>query len=135
MTFIANAIAAILSWFGLKSLEIAKKFAMFVILVGINGALLTSFLAYLGLIISLILWLYKKFNDLLSFINSPPNSEILAVSFRMLKASGIWDGAVDAFSLLSVGFVMLFVAFLTRIIIKAFLHFRFTIISLIMAIK
>ena len=128
-------LAEIINFFGTKAISFAKKMAQFAVIVFINGLIVASFVAYFVAMISTILWLYNAFNDLLRKFSSIDGDDILITGFKALKSCGIWDGAVDAFSILSFGFVSIFVAFLTKIILKALLQLRISVLSLIIALK
>ncbi|MDA3048911.1 MULTISPECIES: hypothetical protein [unclassified Campylobacter] len=127
--------AELLKFFGLRAVSFAKKMAQFAVIVAINSLIVVSFIAYFSALISTILWLYSSFNDLLRRFSSVDSDDILSLGFKVLKSCGVWDGAVDAFSILSVGFISIFVGFLTKIILKALLQLRISVLSLIIALK
>lgn len=135
MNFIINAIVGILTFLGSKSLNLAKIFAQFVILIGVNSVCFITFIAFLSSVAFLFIWLFDKFNYLLSYFGGGFNDKYVILGFKFLQSLGIWDGFVDALNVVSVGLLLLFTIFLSKLFLKILIEFRFIILSLIVAAK
>ena len=135
MNFIISALSQLVKFFGAKALKFSKQLAQFGVVVLINSGLVLSFVAYFAAIIALILWLFSQFNSLLQRFANVSGDDMLTMGFRVLRSIGVWDGVVDAFTILSFGFVSLFVMFLSKLVVKALLQLRVTVLSLIISLQ
>ena len=135
MNFIISALSQLIKYFGAKALKFFKQLAQFGVVVLINSGLVLSFVAYFAAIIALILWLFSQFNSLLQRFANVSGDDMLTMGFRVLRSIGVWDGVVDAFTILSFGFVSLFVMFLSKLVVKALLQLRVTVLSLIISLQ
>ena len=135
MNFIISALSQLVKFFGAKALKFSKQIAQFGVVVLINSGLVLSFVAYFAAIIALILWLFSQFNTLLQRFANISGDDMLTSGFRVLRAIGVWDGVVDAFTILSFGFISLFVMFLSKLVVKALLQLRVTVLSLIISLQ
>ncbi len=135
MNFIISALSQLIKFFGAKALKFSKQLAQFGVVVLINSGLVLSFVAYFAAIIALILWLFSQFNSLLQRFANVSGDDMLTMGFRVLRSIGVWDGVVDAFTILSFGFVSLFVMFLSKLVVKALLQLRVTVLSLIISLQ
>jgi hypothetical protein len=135
MNFIISALSQLIKFFGAKALKFSKQLAQFGVVVLINSGLVLSFVAYFAAIIALILWLFSQFNSLLQRFANVSGDDMLTMGFRVLRSIGVWDGVVDAFTILSFGFISLFVMFLSKLFVKALLQLRVTVLSLIISLQ
>lgn len=135
MNFIISALSQLVKFFGAKALKFSKQFAQFGIVVLINSGLVVSFVAYFAAILALILWLFYQFNSLLQRFANVSGDDMLTMGFRVLRSIGVWDGVVDAFTILSFGFISLFAMFLSKLVVKALLQLRVTVLSLIISLQ
>ena len=135
MNFIISALSQLIKFFGAKALKFSKQLAQFGVVVLINSGLVLSFVAYFAAIIALILWLFSQFNSLLQRFANVSGDDMLTMGFRVLRSIGVWDGVVDAFTILSFGFISLFVMFLSKLVVKALLQLRVTFLSLIISLQ
>ena len=135
MNFIISALSQLVKFFGAKALKFSKQLAQFGVVVLINSGLVLSFVAYFAAVIALILWLFSQFNSLLQRFANVSGDDMLTMGFRVLRSIGVWDGVVDAFTILSFGFVSLFVMFLSKLVVKALLQLRVTVLSLIISLQ
>ena len=135
MNFIISALSQLVKFFGAKALKFSKQLAQFGVVVLINSGLVLSFVAYFAAIIALILWLFSQFNSLLQRFANVSGDDMLTMGFRVLRSIGVWDGVVDAFTILSFGFISLFVMFLSKLVVKALLQLRVTVLSLIISLQ
>lgn len=135
MNFIISALSQLVKFFGAKALKFSKQLAQFGVVVLINSGLVLSFVVYFAAIIALILWLFSQFNSLLQRFANVSGDDMLTMGFRVLRSIGVWDGVVDAFTILSFGFVSLFVMFLSKLVVKALLQLRVTVLSLIISLQ
>lgn len=135
MNFIISALSQLIKFFGAKALKFSKQLAQFGVVVLINSGLVLSFVAYFAAIIALILWLFSQFNSLLQRFANVSGNDMLTMGFRVLRSIGVWDGVVDAFTILSFGFISLFVMFLSKLVVKALLQLRVTVLSLIISLQ
>lgn len=135
MNFIISALSQLIKFFGAKALKFSKQLAQFGVVVLINSGLVLSFVAYFAAIIALILWLFSQFNSLLQRFANVSGDDMLTMGFRVLRSIGVWDGVVDAFTILSFGFVSLFLMFLSKLVVKALLQLRVTVLSLIISLQ
>jgi len=135
MNFIISALSQLIKYLGAKAIKFSKQLAQFGVVVLINSGLVVSFVAYFAAIIALILWLFSQFNSLLQRFMNVSGDDMLSMGFRILRASGVWDGMVDAFTILSFGFISLFVMFLSKLVVKALLQLRVTVLSLIISLQ
>nr|WP_314377605.1 hypothetical protein [uncultured Campylobacter sp.] len=135
MNFIISALSQLIKFFGAKALKFSKQLAQFGVVVLINSGLVLSFVAYFAAIIALILWLFSQFNSLLQRFANVSGDDMLTMGFRVLRSIGVWDGVVDAFTILSFGFISLFVMFLSKLVVKALLQLRVTVLSLIISLQ
>ena len=135
MNFIISALSQLVKFFGAKALKFSKQLAQFGVVVLINSGLVLSFVAYFAAIIALILWLFSQFNSLLQRFANVSGDDMLTMGFRVLRSIGVWDGVVDAFTILSFGFVSLFVMFLSKLVVRALLQLRVTVLSLIISLQ
>ena len=135
MNFIISALSQLIKFFGAKALKFSKQLAQFGVVVLINSGLVLSFVAYFAAIIALILWLFSQFNSLLQRFANVSGDDMLSMGFRVLRSIGVWDGVVDAFTILSFGFISLFVMFLSKLVVKALLQLRVTVLSLIISLQ
>lgn len=135
MNFIISALSQLIKYFGAKAIKFSKQLAQFGVVVLINSGLVVSFVAYFAAIIALILWLFSQFNSLLQRFANVSGDDMLTMGFRVLRSIGVWDGVVDAFTILSFGFISLFVMFLSKLVVKALLQLRVTVLSLIISLQ
>ena len=135
MNFIISALSQLIKFFCAKALKFSKQLAQFGVVVLINSGLVLSFVAYFAAIIALILWLFSQFNSLLQRFANVSGDDMLTMGFRVLRSIGVWDGVVDAFTILSFGFISLFVMFLSKLVVKALLQLRVTVLSLIISLQ
>ena len=135
MNFIISALSQLIKFFGAKALKFSKQLAQFGVVILINSGLVLSFVAYFAAIIALILWLFSQFNSLLQRFANVSGDDMLTMGFRVLRSIGVWDGVVDAFTILSFGFISLFVMFLSKLVVKALLQLRVTVLSLIISLQ
>ena len=135
MNFIISAHSQLIKFIGAKALRFSKQLAQFGVVILINSGLVLSFVAYFAAIIALILWLFSQFNSLLQRFANVSGDDMLTMGFRVLRSIGVWDGVVDAFTILSFGFISLFVMFLSKLVVKALLQLRVTVLSLIISLQ
>lgn len=125
----------ILSWIGVLFLDYFRKVAQFSALVGVVVLTIAAAIAYFTLLIDLIIWLFTQMNSILSYVDSGTRNTATELFFKILFASGIWDGFVDAFKILSTGLLLLFTLFLTKIALKGLMHLRNTVFILLAGSK
>nr|WP_315008736.1 hypothetical protein [uncultured Campylobacter sp.] len=135
MNFIISALSQLIKYLGAKAIKFSKQLVQFGVVVLINSGLVVSFVAYFAAIIALILWLFSQFNSLLQRFANVSGDDMLTMGFRVLRSIGVWDGVVDAFTILSFGFISLFVMFLSKLVVKALLQLRVTVLSLIISLQ
>lgn len=135
MPYIIGAIGSFLAFIGSKIAAFSLKIAQFFIFVSVNFAVVVVFFVYIGAVISSIWWVYFQANELLNRLSIFDINTILGLGFAFLQSIGIWDGFVDAFKILSTGFISLFVIVFSKVLLKALLHFRNTIFMLIVSLK
>jgi glucose-6-phosphate-specific signal transduction histidine kinase len=83
----------------------------------INGLIFTIKIAIVTSYITISLFLFNKFYDLLSDINnlvSTPSDSVIAWSLQVVVSMGIWNAFVDSFSLFSPIIVSISIIFLSK---------------------
>lgn len=135
MPYIIGAIGSFLAFIGSKITAFALKIARFFVLVSVNFAVVVVFFFYIRAVISSIWWVYFQANELLKLLSIFDINTILGLGFAFLQSIGIWDGFVDAFKILSTGFISIFVIVLSKVLLKALLYFRNTVFMLIVSLK
>lgn len=107
----------------------------FGVMVAINTGLFASLIVYFFSIAGLIMWIFLKINEMIELINNYNGDTILTLGFKIIQSSGIWSGLADAFIYISSGLLLVFLAFLSKLVIKALFNFRNSVLSLIIASK
>jgi len=83
----------------------------------INGLIFTIKISIVGFYITISLWIFNKFYDLLSNVNdlvSTPSNDTVSWSLQVVSSMGIWDAFVDSFSLFSPMIISMIVIFLSK---------------------
>ena len=95
----AGPLAAFFLWIGkkvsIKALVLPLQFA-------VMGALVTAKVSFLIASISLVLWIYNKFHELMDLISGiVAVDNVIGVAYNVLQAIGFIDALFDTFSSLS----------------------------------
>lgn len=138
-TIIFNALSSIFRFFGLNKVTgiliglgaplsqffiwLGKKISIKAIVLPVQyavmGALFTAKISFLISAVSLILWIYNRFHDLMSLINGINlNNEILSTAWSVLQSIGLVDALYDTLS----SFSFIWVSILILLISKFVLH-------------
>lgn len=79
------------------------------------GALLVAKAAYFTALVTLIVWIYNRLNDLLEMISNLENDNVLSLLFSFLNSIGFISALNQAFSYFSYVFVALLILFISRL--------------------
>jgi len=119
MPALYNALAWI---FGADILEkIAKWFLKgvnFTSMLLVNGFIVAAVLSYCWAILKLIMFVYEKTNQFISFlsdISSGGSNEILAWAMDIIRAFGVWNAFVDVYNVFSVPIVSVILLYVYKI--------------------
>ena len=107
---------------------LAEKFVGWVLkgitfgkMVLINTALFALVIAYGWAVFKLIMFVYEKINQFISFlsdISSGGSNEILAWAMDILRALGVWNAFVDVYNIFSAPIVSIITIYLYKLGIK-----------------
>ena len=123
-----SALYSALSWiFGFfnwsKIVAYIRKKVTFGAMVVVNTALVVMLFAYGAAILSLLLFVYNKINQFISFlsdISSGGSNEILAWAMDILRALGVWNAFVDVYNIFSVPIVSIITIYGMRLGLNVF---------------
>lgn len=123
-----SALYSALSWiFGFfnwsKIVAYIRKKVTFGAMVVVNTALVVMLFAYGAAILSLLLFVYNKINQFISFlsdISSGGSNEILAWAMDILRAFGVWNAFVDVYNIFSVPIVSIITIYGMRLGLNIF---------------
>ena len=122
MPALYNALAWI---FGADILEKISKWFLkgvnFTSMLLVNGFIVSAVLAYCWAVFKLIMFVYEKTNQFISFlsdITSGGSNEILSWAMDIIKALGVWNAFVDVYNIFSAPIVSIIVIYLYKLGIK-----------------
>ena len=107
-----GAFAKFFLWIGKKvtltSLILPIQITFIGTIIVFRVSLVTSF-------ITLILFIYNQFTDLMSYINTSFSSDYLTIPYKILQSMGVIDALSDFYSVFTVVFVSLLIALLSKL--------------------
>ena len=123
-----SALYSALSWiFGFlnwsKIVTYIRKKVTFGAMVVVNTALVVMLFAYGAAILSILIFVYNKTNQFISFlsdISSGGSNEILAWAMDILRALGVWNAFVDVYNVFSVPIISVITIYGMRLGLKIF---------------
>lgn len=84
----------------------------------INGLIFTAKIAIVASYITISLFIFNKFYDLLSsvdgLVSSPTNDDTITWSLQVISSMGVWDAFVDTFSVFSPMIISIAIIFLSK---------------------
>lgn len=105
----------IIKFFGLNYTVSLSKVA---IMTTINGLIFASKIIIVGSFITIVLFVFNKFYDLLTTVNTlvsnSDTSSTVSWALQVVASMGVWDAFVDTFAIYSVPLISLIVLFLTK---------------------
>lgn len=87
------------------------------LMTAINGLIFVAKVAIVSAYITIALFVFNKFYDLLSSVDSlvsTPSNDTVSWSLQVVSSMGIWDAFVDTFSVYSPMIISLAVVFLSK---------------------
>lgn len=132
-----SALYSALSWiFGFfswsKVVDYIRKRVTFGAMVVVNTSLLVMLFAYAAAILSLLLLVYNKTNQFISFlsdITSGGSNEILAWAMDILRALGVWNAFVDVYNIFSAPIISIITIYAMRLGLNVFHSIQNTLMS------
>lgn len=126
--------------------KFAMSFASTSLMIAINVTLLALFVSSVYMLVDFSYSLYREFFRLVAFVNSfggagsgnyggYSGDSNLVYAFKVLRASGIWNGAVDAFAILIPLFVTFFTILFSIYMLKSLMQVRKSLLMVIVASK
>ena len=100
-----------------------RRIITFGAMVVVNTALVVMLFAYGAAILSLLLFVYNKTNQFISYLSnltSGGSNEILAWAMDIFRALGVWNAFVDAYNVFSVPIVSIITIYGMRLGLKIF---------------
>lgn len=113
----AGPIAAFFLWIGkkvsIKALVLPLQFA-------VMGALVTAKVSFLVASISLVIWIYNKFHDLINLVDSVASlNNALGTAYNVLQSIGFIDALFDTFSSLSYVWLSVLILIVSKFVLHS----------------
>lgn len=109
-------IASFFKWLGfrltLSSIILPIQFSML-------GALVVAKVAFFTAIITLIITIYNKINDVLLMITNLQSDSVLSLLFNFLNSIGFTSALMNAFDYFSLVFLSLFLLFISKMVVSS----------------
>lgn len=104
-------------------LWIGKKVALTAVILPIQIAFIGSIIVFrLSLVVSfttLIIFIYNKFTDLISFIGFQISSGYFTIPFNILESMGVISALSDVFAYFTIIFTTLFISILSKVAVNS----------------
>lgn len=100
-----------------------RRIITFGAMVVVNTALVVMLFAYGAAVLSLLLFVYNKTNQFISYLSnltSGGSNEILAWAMDIFRALGVWNAFVDAYNVFSVPIVSIITIYGMRLGLNVF---------------
>ena len=104
-------------------------------MVAINLFLFGAISAYFFAVVSILDFIYTKFNYIVDYVNnlSGGSDKLVLTAMAVLRSLGAWNAFCDVFAVFSPVFLSFFVIYATKIGIFIFKNARNTLLSFIIA--